>query len=96
MTYPVVSVVIPVRDMEATIGAQLAALAGQDFDRPREVVVADNGSTDASATVAERWRGRLSLRVVVWLRVAQVRASGRLRLRAGADPGQRSVGYTRR
>jgi GT2 family glycosyltransferase len=35
-----------VRDAAATVQRQLEALAEQDFDRPWEVVVVDNGSTD--------------------------------------------------
>jgi GT2 family glycosyltransferase len=43
--------VIPARDTASFIGAQLAALAAQDFDGAWEVVVADNGSADATAAV---------------------------------------------
>jgi glycosyltransferase involved in cell wall biosynthesis len=53
-----------VRDMEATIGGQLAALARQDFTGPWEIVVADNGSRDASAAIAAQWQDRLPIRVV--------------------------------
>lgn len=62
--HPVVSVVIPVRDMEPTIGAQLAALARQDFTGSWEVVVADNGSSDRTVAVVERWQDRLPIRLV--------------------------------
>jgi glycosyltransferase involved in cell wall biosynthesis len=61
---PVISVVMPVRDMETTIGGQLGALARQDFTGPWELVVADNGSGDASAATAARWQDRLPIRVV--------------------------------
>ncbi len=65
MTGPFVSVVIPARDAEATIGEQLAALAEQRYNGDWEVVVADNGSTDATAATVERWRQRLpALRVL--------------------------------
>jgi glycosyltransferase involved in cell wall biosynthesis len=53
------SVVIPCRNAAATLGEQLAALAGQEYGGAWEVVVADNGSTDGSRAVAESWRGRL-------------------------------------
>ncbi len=59
------SVIIPCFDAEATLGEQLEALASQSWDGPWEVIVADNGSTDASREVAERFRGRLpALRVL--------------------------------
>lgn len=59
------SVVIPCFDAADTLGEQLEALAGQRWDGPWEVLVADNGSADGSAAVAERYRDRLpGLRVV--------------------------------
>lgn len=61
----VLSVVIPCRDAEATLGEQLEALAGQDWDRPWEVILADNGSTDRTRAIAARFATRLpGLRVV--------------------------------
>lgn len=61
-----VSVIIPARNAAQTIGAQLDALTRQDYQGPIEVVVADNGSTDGTASVAVNgWKGRFpSLRVV--------------------------------
>ncbi|MFI9600035.1 glycosyltransferase [Streptomyces sp. NPDC052043] len=60
-----VSVVIPVRNGARTLGAQLRALAGQTATVPWEVLVVDNGSTDATRQVAEGARGMLpGLRVV--------------------------------
>lgn len=50
-TEPVASVVIPARNAAAVLSRQLAALAAQDFDRSWEVVVADNGSKDATASL---------------------------------------------
>ena len=58
-TPSLVSVVVPARDSAATIGEQLAALAAQDYDGRWEVVVADNGSHDATAAVARAWADRL-------------------------------------
>jgi glycosyltransferase involved in cell wall biosynthesis len=46
-----VAVVIPVRDGAAYLGEALASVLGQDLPA-REVVVVDDGSTDASAEVA--------------------------------------------
>lgn len=62
---PEVTVVIPARDAATTLGAQLDALAAQDYPRPLVVVVADNGSTDDTAARAAAWRDRFGeLRVV--------------------------------
>jgi glycosyltransferase involved in cell wall biosynthesis len=46
-----VTVVIPARNAAATLGAQLDALGSQDFSEPYSVIVVDNGSTDATATL---------------------------------------------
>jgi len=56
---PSLSVVIPCRNAEATLGAQLAALAAQRWEGEWEVIVADNGSTDGSRALAESFRPRL-------------------------------------
>jgi glycosyltransferase involved in cell wall biosynthesis len=59
------SVVIPCLNAAATLGVQLAALAGQSWEGEWEVLVADNGSTDGSRAIVESWRGRLpGLRLV--------------------------------
>src|SRR4051794_2708672 len=48
-----VSVVVPVRDGESSLPALLASLGGQTLPRERfEVIVVDNASRDASASVA--------------------------------------------
>lgn len=62
---PVASVVVPARDAADTIGDQLAALAGQSYRGAWEVVVADNGSTDATRRRAARWQRRLPALTVV-------------------------------
>ncbi|MGI8759465.1 MAG: glycosyltransferase [Acidimicrobiales bacterium] len=60
-----VSVVIPCLNAGATLGRQLEALCGQQFEGCWEVIVADNGSTDGSGDVVARFHGRLpSLRLV--------------------------------
>jgi glycosyltransferase involved in cell wall biosynthesis len=62
---PSLTVVVPCLNEEQTIGSQLTALASQEWTRPWEVVVADNGSEDASVAVVEGYRDRLpGLRVV--------------------------------
>ena len=53
--YPSVSVIVPARDAERTLGPQLEALAGQRYGGEWEVVVADNGSVDRTREVAARW-----------------------------------------
>jgi glycosyltransferase involved in cell wall biosynthesis len=58
------SVVLCVRDGEATIAAQLSALASQDYQDPWELVVVDNGSSDRTVEIVESFRptlGRLRL-----------------------------------
>jgi glycosyltransferase involved in cell wall biosynthesis len=59
------SVIIPCLNAAETIGAQLTALRNQRWDPPWEVIVADNGSTDATLEVVEKNRhGLPSVRVV--------------------------------
>ena len=55
-TPDLVSVVIPVRDGALTLPAQLRALASQTYTAPWELLVVDNGSTDATREVAEKAR----------------------------------------
>lgn len=50
---PDVSVVIPARDAERSLGQTLTAVADQDFNGDVEVVVVDNGSRDGTASLAE-------------------------------------------
>jgi glycosyltransferase involved in cell wall biosynthesis len=59
-----ISIVIPALDAERTLGAQLAAVAAQEVDQLVEVIVADNGSTDRTAAVAESYADRMAVRVV--------------------------------
>jgi glycosyltransferase involved in cell wall biosynthesis len=54
-----VSVIIPVRNGASTLPAQLDALSKQSYDEPYEVIVADDGSTDATRGVCESWADRL-------------------------------------
>ena len=58
------SVVIPVRNGADTIAEQLEALAQQEYDGAWEVVVADNGSSDATREVVTGFRGLPELRLV--------------------------------
>ncbi|GEM_PF-2353398 len=53
---PALSVVIPALNAEAHLGDQLDALAAQTFAGRFEVIVADNGSTDATVRIVEAHR----------------------------------------
>jgi GT2 family glycosyltransferase len=54
-----ISVVIPCFNAAATLGDQLDALAAQDWAGEWEVIVSDNGSTDATVALARDYRDRL-------------------------------------
>jgi glycosyltransferase involved in cell wall biosynthesis len=53
------SVVIPCKNGAGVIHDQLAALARQQWNRPWEVIVADNGSTDGTAAVVLKHKKQL-------------------------------------
>lgn len=62
---PRLSVIIPCFNSEATLGAQLSALAAQSSAYSWEVIVADNGSRDSTAALATSFKDRLpALRVI--------------------------------
>lgn len=73
-TRPLVSVVIVVKNGEARLARQLAALDGQVGAPPFEVVIADNGSRDGTREIAHSW-ARSALRAPV--RAVLVDAGGR-------------------
>lgn len=90
---PPVSVVLPVRDGAATLGAALQSLSAQTFLR-FEVIVVDDGSRDDTAHVARRWErrdGRIRLvrtppaGIVPALRRGLAEARGTLVARMDAD-----------
>jgi len=58
------SVVIPARDVALTLPMQLAALEQASDDLGIEVIVADNGSVDATRSTAASFRGRIDVRIV--------------------------------
>jgi GT2 family glycosyltransferase len=60
-----VSVVIACRNAGSTLAVQLEALAGQDCPVPWNVVISDNGSSDGSMALAERYATRLPGLIVV-------------------------------
>jgi glycosyltransferase involved in cell wall biosynthesis len=59
----VISIIIPAYNEAGRIGAQLRALAEQTGP-DCEVIVADNGSTDATTRVAAEWATRMPVRVI--------------------------------
>lgn len=59
------SVIIPCLNGEDTITTQLNALAMQEWNKPWEVIVSDNGSTDKSIAIVKSYLGRiLNLKIV--------------------------------
>lgn len=56
---PHVSVVVPVRNGAPLLDAQLGSLARQSFTGDWEIVVVDNGSTDATPDLLARWVERM-------------------------------------
>ena len=57
-------VVIPCRNAAVTLPRQLDALVAQEWDGRWRVVIADNGSTDATRAVVAQYTDRLPVRVV--------------------------------
>src|ERR1041385_1887230 len=59
------SIIIPCYNAEGTIATQLESLAAQQWSRPWEVVVSDNGTTDRSIEIVRSFQGRIpNLRIV--------------------------------
>lgn len=59
------SVIIPARNAATLLPMQLEALASQNYGGQWEAIVADNGSSDGTRQVAERWRDRMPKLTVV-------------------------------
>ncbi|MGI8457134.1 MAG: glycosyltransferase family A protein [Propionibacteriaceae bacterium] len=55
ITPPRFSVVVPALNEESVLGDCLASLLAQTFSGPFEIIVVDNGSTDATAELATRY-----------------------------------------
>lgn len=60
-TWPDVTIVVAARNEESGIGATLLRIAKLEYDGPVSVIVADNGSTDGTATAAHEAAARLGL-----------------------------------
>jgi glycosyltransferase involved in cell wall biosynthesis len=75
--------VIPTKNAEATLGAQLHALFEQGDAPPFEIIVADNGSTDGSAALAES----LSSQAPAGVQVVVVDCSARAGVSAARNAG---------
>ena len=54
-----VSVIIPCYNAADTISVQLEALSKQNWSKPWEVILSDNGSTDNSTSVARKYKCKL-------------------------------------
>ena len=61
---PEVSVIIPAYNASASVSKQLDALSKQALAPTFEVVLADNGSTDGTPTVASAYTDALNIKVV--------------------------------
>ena len=59
------SVIIPCFNAAGTIASQLEALAAQKWSEPWEIIISDNGSTDNTLSVVERYRDILPNMCVV-------------------------------
>lgn len=79
-----VSVIIPCRNGERTLAAQLDALLDQNAPVSYEVIVADNGSTDGTADLVRRYAGRSAM-------VRLVDASGRPGINVARNAGIRAA-----
>ncbi len=69
--------IVPCLNAEATLALQLEALACQELSDPWELIIADNGSTDASREIARKFETRFAQ-----MRVIQTQGSRRLAARA--------------
>ena len=56
-----VSAIIPVFNGEATVAAAIDSALAQEFDGEVEVIVVNDGSTDATSSVLEAYRGRMTV-----------------------------------
>jgi succinoglycan biosynthesis protein ExoA len=75
---PLISIVLPVRNEEAHLGAVLDALLAQDYPTERfEVLVVDGGSTDGTAALAKRYARAEAPRVILLSNSGRLSSAGR-------------------
>ena len=90
------SIIIPAFNEEERLGATLDEICDylQSSDKPAEVIVVDDGSTDRTVALAREWSDRLTLRVIESpqnmgkghaVRVGMLAADGKKRLFTDAD-----------
>jgi glycosyltransferase involved in cell wall biosynthesis len=60
-TRKTISAIIPVFNGEATIAAAIDSALAQEFDGDIEVIVVNDGSTDATSSVLDAYRGRVTV-----------------------------------
>jgi len=65
-----VTVIMPTFNRDSLIATALASVSAQDY-RPLEVIIVDDGSTDATAGVVERFVGEHEMEGVKWFYVRQ-------------------------
>ncbi|MEB3178485.1 MAG: glycosyltransferase, partial [Nostocaceae cyanobacterium] len=59
------SVILPCLNAANSIGAQIEALATQEYTDLWEIIVADNGSTDDTVAIVQEYQKRLdNLRII--------------------------------
>lgn len=59
------SVIVPCYNAEQTVAATLESLARQEWEQPWELLFVDNGSTDGSRVIAERFMARMPNMTIV-------------------------------
>lgn len=83
---PLISVVIPTHNRAPLLEQSLRSLSGQSLPgRDFEVIVVDDGSTDATAEVCERWFSRIPL-IYLYIQRSGIAAAKNLGVFAASSP----------